>query len=137
MPRSPQAKAKAWGYDVERMALKALNTVWPELERTGASNQKIKDAPDLLEPGPPDRAMPLVLIVTKDKGQQGPMMVSLSLEDFLVLQTVSPRHFTPFVQVKGRDKTWIGSLYRGLKAVVTASYPRDKYHRADEFLGGP
>lgn len=120
MTRSPQARAKSWGYDLEVLSLRALTRIWPRLERTGASNQKTKAAPDLEEPGAPSDAIVLPLVLTKDKGRTHPLLVTLSSTDLIALLTMGPQSFTPVVQVKGRSSTWVGRLYEELQEASDA-----------------
>lgn len=108
------ARNKQYGYEVEVQALKALKALWPTLERTGASNQKHAHDPDLILRG---TNPPLLLIVTKDKGQH-PMMLHIQMDDFLALVTLGAPDVGVAVQVKGRAKTWIGGLFAGLQEAV-------------------
>lgn len=110
-------RSKSWGYEVERQAEKALQVLDPEIQRTGASAQKAKGWPDLASPRRDTK--PLFLVVTKDKGTGNPLLVTLPMAD---LQTIAatgwPLHDDVYVQVKGRAATWIGGLFRELKACV-------------------
>lgn len=104
-----QARSKAWGYEVEVSALKALQKIFPGLRRTG-SVAYTKAAADLRQDG---TGAPLYLVVTRDKRR--PLLVTLPVDDLLGL-TDGVRATTPvYVQVKGRERTWIGRLYDELK----------------------
>lgn len=107
---SPQKRSKQYGYAVEVAALKALRRVFPSLARTGSVAYK-KAAADLVSSG---FGEPLRLVVTRDKGKR--LLVSLSADDFLrVAESKSPHEFAVAVQVKGRQQTWLGSLYEELR----------------------
>ncbi len=110
-------RPKGWGYEVEKLAERALRVIWPEIARTGASNQKVRGAPDLAEPGG-TALNSILLVVTKDKGRHNPMLVTLSMEDLITISALGTKGFTPVVQVKGRETTWIGGLHRELREVV-------------------
>lgn len=111
---SSPARSKGWGYEVERQAEKALQKLDPSIRRTGASSQKVAGAPDLATPR--TGTAPLLLVVTKDKGPGSPLLVSLPMADLITIATVGwPVGAETYVQVKGRARTWIGSLYAELK----------------------
>ena len=110
---SPQRRSKKYGYAVEVAALKALRRVFPSLARTGSIAYK-KAAADLLAPGFGD---PLRLVVTRDKGRR--LLVSLSVDDLVRLcESTTPHEFAVAVQVKGRERTWLGSLYEELRTAT-------------------
>lgn len=110
-------KPKRRGYAVEIAALKALKPVFPWLRRTGSTAYK-KAAADLVQDSGFDEA-PICIVVTRDKNK--PLLVTLSSDDFVSL--MGPGHEignNVVVQVKGRERTWVGRLYQELKAA-----PRD------------
>lgn len=119
---SPQKRAKAWGYSVEVAALKALTPIFPNLRRTGSVAYK-KAAADLVQDGTKSALAPIRLVVTRDKRR--PLLVTLSVSDLVALlseagdkmQTLGSREISTFpvvVQVKGRARSWIGTLYDAL-----------------------
>jgi hypothetical protein len=110
------ARNKGWGYEVEVQAVEALQNLWPAAERTGASNQKVADDPDIISRGPD----PYCLIVTKEKGQGKPLLVHLSMSEFLILAALGPGDNGLLVQVKGRQSMWIDTLYRALRGRAKA-----------------
>lgn len=110
----PQKRSKSWGYQVEMAALKCLREVFPRMRRTGSPAYS-KAAADLVQEGR-DGGPPIVrLVVTRDKRR--PLLVTLSMEDFLELVPPVPDGDV-VVQVKGRQRTWIGALYDALKAAT-------------------
>ena len=103
-------RSKAWGYEVEMAALALLSGVFWGLRRTGSVAYK-KAAADLVRPGVGEV---LALVVTRDKHH--PLLVTLSGKDFLDLMTSTEARGRPVVvQVKGRERTWIGTLYGELR----------------------
>lgn len=111
---SPQ-RSKAWGYEVETQALRALVPVFTRLRRTGSMAYK-KAAADLVADG---RGAPILVVVTKDKGPGNPLLVTLPAQDLLELVRDPRAHLRPVrVQVKGRAQTWIGGLWRDLREAV-------------------
>jgi len=101
--------AKARGYQVEVQVLKALKPLFPGLRRTGSPAYK-KSAADLVlgDPG----VKPVPMVVTRDKSQE--LLVTLSMRDFLCM-SLGARPSAVAVQVKARQKTFVGTLYRQLK----------------------
>lgn len=117
-PPNPR-RSKAWGYEVEKAALKALRRIFPNLRRTGSLAYK-KAAADLVQDGYKTGRSPIRLIVTRDKRR--PLLVTLSIDDLATLigagswemsGTLPTDHVV--VQVKGRAQSWVGSLYQSLK----------------------
>lgn len=120
---STQKRAKSWGYEVELQALKILQQLVPDLERTGASAQKSKGYPDLMTPSTGRRTLDEAtqcFIVTKDKGRHSPMLVTLPLVDLIDMVRMGPPQGRVAVQVKARKATWIGSLWAELRQAVRA-----------------
>jgi hypothetical protein len=108
---SAQKRSKAWGYEVEVSAVAALQKIFPGIRRTGSVAYK-KAAADLVQDGD-GLVPPLHLVVTRDKRR--PLLVTLPVDDLLSL-TDGQRATTPvYVQVKGRERTWIGRLYDELR----------------------
>lgn len=107
---SRHKRSKSWGYAVEVAALKALRQVFPYLVRTGSVAYK-KNAADLVQAGVGDP--PLRLVVTRDKRR--PLLVSLTVEDFNALVGRELDNRAVVIQVKARERTWLGSLYQGLR----------------------
>lgn len=105
---SRHKRSKTYGYATEIAALEALRRVFPYLRRTGSVAYK-KDAADLVQEGVNS---PFRLIVTRDKRRE--LLVTLSADDFATLAGEVPGN-SVVVQVKGRERTWIGTLYQGLK----------------------
>lgn len=105
---SAQKRSKDWGYAVEVAALKALKPVFPGLRRTGSMAYK-KAAADLVQE---TDGVTLPIVVTRDKRK--PLLVTLAVSDFVELFDEAP-HVNVVVQVKGREKTWIGRLYDDLR----------------------
>lgn len=94
-------------------ALAALRALWASMERTGSSWQSQGNDPDLMVRGNND--WPLLLYVTKAKGPGHPLLVTLSVDDFLTIAASGISQCnTVLVGVKGRSQTWLDSLYRGL-----------------------
>lgn len=113
-----QARSKSWGYEVERQAEKHLKLLWPRIHRTGTSYQKTKGFPDLWQP---NRGQYILAVVTKDKGRDAPLLITLRVADLLDLVSLGSSSSQPVaIQVKGRQSTWIGSLWRELRDNATA-----------------
>ena len=112
--------SKAKGYALEVAACKALQAVFPHLRRTG-SVAYLKDAPDLVqESGLSSAAGALRLVVTRDKNR--PMLVSLAVDDFVWLATTPDAWLAGIhvvVQVKKRERTWLGTVYDALKRATS------------------
>lgn len=124
---SPQKRSKGWGYEVEKQAAKALSAIWPTVKRTGSVNYS-KDAPDLIAaPQPltdiakrlgcqPHPTLPIV--VTKEKGSGKPLLVTLRMDDFLMLaeNAGDPGGVRAgvAVQCKGRQSIWVHKVMQGL-----------------------
>jgi hypothetical protein len=106
---SRHKRSKTYGYATEVAALEALRKVFPYLRRTGSVAYK-KDAADLVQDG---AASPFRLIVTRDKRKE--LLVTMSIDDFVVLVGDEVGQEAVVVQVKGRERTWVGSLYAALK----------------------
>lgn len=111
-------RSKSWGYEVEVQALKALQPLFGGLDRTGASAQKSKGWPDLVQSG---TSPPFHFLVTKEKGPGKPLLITMSVDDFLAIASLGlPNTPTVVVGVKGRAKMWIqtiwGELQEGAKA---------------------
>lgn len=105
--------SKKRGYNVEVQAVNALLPVFPRLRRVG-SPAYTKNAPDLVQDG---EGPVLPLVVTKDLAQ--PLLVTLSLEDFNDLMSSIEVDCSVAVQVKAREHTWIGRLWRDLVEAVS------------------
>lgn len=105
-------RSKEYGYEVEKAALRALRRVFPTLTRTGSMAYK-KDAADLVQ-NPEATTHALRLVITRDKRR--PMLVTLDLNEFteMLANPTALAYRKVMVQVKGRTRTWIGSLYAGL-----------------------
>ena len=104
---------------MECLTIKALAPIFPGLRRTGSMAYK-KAAADLTS-GPGSRGLemapPLLMVVTKDKGNGNPLLVTMSVEDLKrFLET--PGNLPVRVQCKGRASTWIGKLWRELREAV-------------------
>jgi hypothetical protein len=120
---SPQARAKSWGYQVEMAALEELKDIFPDLRRTGSVAYK-KSAADLVQDGNGDsgllpRRLPILpLVVTRDKRR--PLLVTLAVEDLVMMvsYTLTGPSIPVAVQVKARERTWIGRLYDDLVKAV-------------------
>jgi hypothetical protein len=97
---------KRWGYEVEVRACERLSQVFPKLRRTGSTGYS-KAAADLVQDG---SGPAVYLIVTQDK-QRDPI-VSMTIPDLLLLLTCPIPHsdLRVYVQVKARERTWIGRL---------------------------
>jgi len=107
---TPQARAKQWGYEVEKACERELGKVFWGLKRMGSVAYK-KAAADLVRPGVPPI---LYMVVTRDK--RNPLLVTMSVEDFMDLLTRSDAmKRSVAIQVKGRERTWIGTLYHELR----------------------
>lgn len=102
-------RSKAWGYEVEVAALEALREVFVGLRRTGSVNYK-HAAPDLVQDGTPPT---ICLVVTRDKRSE--LLVTLSVSDLRQLVGAACGERKVIVQVKGRERTWIGSLMKELR----------------------
>lgn len=102
---SPQTRAKRWGYAVEVAAAEALGFLFPGIRRTGSVAYK-KAAADLIRPGENEVRR---LVVTRDKRR--PLLVTLSIPDLVHLVFAEKCGCEIAVQVKGRERTWIGRLY--------------------------
>ena len=115
---SPQQRSKAYGYATEKAALEALRSVFPGLRRVGSVGYS-KSHPDLIQEGRYPQSWLLRLIITRDKGR--PMLATLAVDDLVALLR---GHYLPELtknirvaaQVKGRARTFLGSLYDELKA---------------------
>jgi len=103
---------KDWGYEVEVQALDSLRHLFPDMERTGASSQKQKGWPDLIADG----WDPLELLVTKEKGRCKPLLVTLSIHDFLEVAALGlAPNGGAAVSCKGRSQLWVHRMYLELK----------------------
>lgn len=110
-----QKRSKKYGYDVEVAALKALEPMFPGIKRTG-STAYTKAAADLVRPG---NGMPIRLVVTRDKRR--PLLVTMlasDLETALAFPDLL-EDADVYVQVKGREKTWIGRLWDELREATS------------------
>jgi hypothetical protein len=105
--------SKRKGYALEVDAAKALANLFPRLKRTGSVAYTL-NAPDLVQDG---AGVPLRLIVTRDKGQ--PILVTMSVADLDRLADHRPAPWHVVVQCKKRESTWIGRLWRELKAATS------------------
>lgn len=125
---SKQQRSKTWGRQVENDTKDALRPIWPSLARTGSVNYR-KAAPDLVADPRPltdlakkigvEKRRSIPLVVTRDKRQ--PLLVTLLASDFVELVTDDgPPADGVVIQCKGREKTWIGTLMRELRAAVAA-----------------
>lgn len=107
---SRHKRSKTYGYATEIAALNALRSVFPLLRRTGSVAYK-KDAADLVQESEKTDAA-YRFVVTRDKRRE--LLITMSVDDFNYL--VGKDILTKvYVQVKGRERTWIGSLYQALK----------------------
>jgi hypothetical protein len=114
------ARNKSWGYECETQALEALRPLWPTAERTGASNQKVADDPDIISRG----RTPFCIVVTKEKGSHRPLLVHLTADDFIQIATLGVGDNGLAVQVKGRANLWVNTLLYKLRARANASWDR-------------
>jgi hypothetical protein len=114
------ARNKGWGYEVEVQALEAVRSLWPTAERTGASNQKVADDPDIISRGP----TPYCLVISKEKGSHRPLTVHMTMEDFIIITTMGVGDNGLAVQVKGRATLWVNTLLYKLQGRVKASWDR-------------
>ncbi len=112
---------KSWGYEVEVQAKESLKAIWPEMDRTGASNQKVSADPDLVVRGPD----PICLVVSKEKGSHKPLVIHLMMEDFIILTQTGPEELGVAVQVKGRAKLWVDGVLRALRENVSKNWNVD------------
>lgn len=95
-------------------ALKGLMRSFPRLRRVGSVGYR-KSAADLVQEGPE----PFRLIATRDKRR--PVLVTLAVDDLHDLMVGGldlAKRAGVVVQVKGRERTWIGRLYDELKAAT-------------------
>jgi hypothetical protein len=94
------------------MFLDRLRKTFPHLRRVRVSRSK--GGPDLEQDGV--GGLPTVNIVaTRDT--RGAALVTMSVDDFLRLQNGTTWFVRVRVQVKYRKQSWIGTLYRELRAV--------------------
>jgi hypothetical protein len=111
LARRKKKRSKSYGYEVEMSALASLARIFPKLRRTGSMAYS-KAAADLRQDNfdHGDAPPPLRLVVTRDKGR--PLLVTMSADDAARLAI---KWFGPVVvQVKGREKTWLGGVYDAL-----------------------
>ena len=108
---------KAFGYEVEKQVERALQTVRPDIARTGASAQKTKGYPDLQTPPTYDRH-PFLMIATKERGRGGPHLITMTMADFITLCAAGPHTGDWYVQVKGTQKSALLTLWHELKDCV-------------------
>ena len=104
-------RSKSYGYEVEKAAEARLRAVFPNMRRMGSVAYR-KDAADLVQENASD-SDPYRFVVTRDKRK--PLLITMSMDDFIYLcDDKTARDARAFVQVKGREKTWIGGLYEAL-----------------------
>lgn len=108
---SRHKRSKTYGYATEVAALEGLRQVFPYMRRTGSVAYK-KDAADLVQEGAHPEE-PIRVVVTRDKRKE--LLVTMSMSDFQYLCGKDDVLDATVVQVKGRERTWIGSLYEALK----------------------
>ena len=118
---SKQSKRnKSIGYTTEVAAIKALKPAFPNLKRTGSTAYS-KAAADIVQVGTGTEANdpPLRLIVTRDLNKE--LLVTLSVGDLLSMISLQSFQFRGrvVIQVKSRQKTWVGGLYAALKEATS------------------
>lgn len=116
MDSKQSRRNKSIGRQLENDAIREL---WMfDLVRTGSTAYS-KAAADLVPSGDVvrwDDEIVVPAVVTRDKGHD--MLITLSVKHLVaMLQDMQP---TPlFVQCKHRQQTWIGRLYRELRAAIS------------------
>lgn len=105
--------SKARGYNVEVAAATALREAFPKIRRVGSPGYSKAHA-DLVQDGD-GIAPPLRLVVTKAKGKTSPMLVTLSMEDFLEYAGEGIDWVPVYVQCKGIARSYIDTVYRELR----------------------
>lgn len=116
------SSASRKGYDAEIRALRELGVVFPRLRRQGsvgyykAAADLIQDAAPPYDVNPPE---PIVIVATQDLRR--PMLFTMDAGDVVRVSALSSEQLAAHpvvVQVKKREKTWLGTIYGELAKAV-------------------
>jgi hypothetical protein len=128
-PAAPQTRkpkrSKQWGSEVERATEVRIRKMFPEAERVGSLGYT-EAHPDLIQDC--EDGHPVInMVVVRDFRQ--PLLATVNFEDLELLVSSTPQQVADMglrVQVKARQKTWIGQVYGAL----TRSESEDKVVRS-------